>query len=93
MALTKDKRGYSAGKYAFELDNAVFAKLGAGTHALNKAFFRVGSQAVDANDHIIYNRKNGYLYYDSNGDAAGGQTLFAVLGHKPVLTAYDLLVI
>ena len=40
----------------FQLENAVFTKLGAGVHALNPAFFRAGVKALDANDYIIYNK-------------------------------------
>ncbi|MGO4839613.1 hypothetical protein AB4144_45945, partial [Rhizobiaceae sp. 2RAB30] len=49
----------------FYLDNAIFTKLGAGAaHALNAAFFRVGTAAADANDYIIYNKATGALFYD-----------------------------
>ena len=68
-------------------------KLGAGVHALNPAFFRAGPAAHDANDYVVYNRANGYLSYDGNGNAAGGVTLLAVLANKPVLAANDFAVI
>jgi Ca2+-binding RTX toxin-like protein len=78
---------------AIRLENAVMPKLGAGVHALNAAFFRAGAAAADANDHVIYNRSNGALSYDSNGNLAGGVTLLAVLSTKPLLTAADFFVI
>ena len=59
-------------------------KLGAGG-ALNAAFFWAGAAALDANDYIVYNRANGSLSYDVNGNAAGGVTLLAALTNKPVL--------
>lgn len=77
----------------FRLENAVMPKLGAGVHTLNPAFFHAGPSAVDANDYVVYNKANGYLYYDSNGSAAGGATLLAVLANKPTLLADDFVVI
>jgi Ca2+-binding RTX toxin-like protein len=76
----------------FQLENAVFAALGTAGH-LNAAYFHLGTAAADANDHIIYDRAHGNLFYDSNGDAAGGATLIATLSNKPLLTAADFLVI
>jgi Ca2+-binding RTX toxin-like protein len=76
----------------FQLENSVFTKLGNALH-LNPAFFHLGTAAADANDHIIYDRAHGNLFYDSNGNTAGGVTLFAVLTTHPVLTAADFLVI
>jgi Ca2+-binding RTX toxin-like protein len=78
---------------AFRVENAVMPKLGAGVHALSAAFFRAGATAADANDYVIYNRSNGALSYDSNGNLAGGVTLLAMLTTKPLLTAADFTVI
>jgi Ca2+-binding RTX toxin-like protein len=74
------------------LENAVFAKLGS-VGDLNAAFFRVGAAAADANDYIIYNSANGALYYDSNGNAAGGSTLIAMIGANHALTNQDFLIV
>jgi Ca2+-binding RTX toxin-like protein len=71
-----------------DLAKAVFTNLGHGTH-LDPAFFHAGKAAADANDHIIYDHAHGTLFYDSNGVAAGGATLIAVLSTHPVLTAAD----
>ena len=79
-----------------QMENAVFAKLGAGApHALNPAFFFAGAAAHDANDYLVYNKATGALFYDSNGNAAGGAVLVAVMTSlvKPVLTASDFQVI
>jgi Ca2+-binding RTX toxin-like protein len=76
----------------FRLENAVMTKLGA-VGALAAAFFFNGAAAHDANDHIIYNHATGGLFYDSNGNAAGGVTLLATLTNKPVLAANDFAVI
>jgi Ca2+-binding RTX toxin-like protein len=88
-----DFTNVSGNNDSFQLANAVMTKLGAGVHALNPAFFRAGTAALDANDYVIYNKTNGALSYDSNGNAAGGVTLLATLTTKPTLTAADFLVI
>jgi Ca2+-binding RTX toxin-like protein len=88
----KDFANVAGNNDRFRLDNAVFTHLGAAGN-LNAAFFHVGAAAADANDHIIYNKATGALFYDSNGDAAGGSNLFAVLASKPTLTASDFAVI
>jgi Ca2+-binding RTX toxin-like protein len=77
----------------FQLENAIFTKLGAGVHPLNPAFFRVGAAAADANDYIVYNKATGLLSYDANGNGAGGAIAFAVLTNKPALAANDFQVI
>ena len=77
----------------FQLENAVFTKLGAGVHALNPAFFRAGVKALDANDYIIYNRTTGIVSYDNDGNGAHAAIAFAYLPFKPVLAANDFTVI
>jgi serralysin len=74
------------------LDNAIFTKLAA-TGTLNSAFFRVGSGALDSNDYIIYDDFFGTLTYDSNGSAAGGETVFATIGTFLNMTNADFFVI
>ncbi len=63
-----------------ELDNDIFVKLGASdtTRTLNADHFALGS-AHDSNDYIIYKASTGELFYDPNGNGAGGASLFAVL--------------
>jgi Ca2+-binding RTX toxin-like protein len=59
--------------------------------ATNKFF--VGAAARDGDDRIVYNQASGASYVDSNGNAAGGATLIAILTSKPVLAAADFVVI
>ena len=40
------------------------------------AFFK-GKNAQEGDDHIGYDQKSGKMYYDENGDDAGGRILFA----------------
>jgi Ca2+-binding RTX toxin-like protein len=77
---------------AFHLDNATFAALGV-AGGLNSSLFWVGAAAHDANDRIVYNKATGALYYDTNGNAAGGTYLIATIQNKPTLTFADIVVI
>jgi serralysin len=74
------------------LDDRIFAKLNTGT--LYSTFFKANATgtATDANDHIVYNTTSGKLYYDINGNAAGGAIQFATLTDHPTLTASDFLI-
>jgi hypothetical protein len=40
-------------------------------------------EGPDRNDFIVYNKKNGDLDYDKNGDKKGGAILFAKLEGSP----------
>jgi Ca2+-binding RTX toxin-like protein len=76
------------------LDNAIFKALPNG--ALDAAAFHFNANsnaAVDADDRIIYNHANGYLWYDTDGLGGASAIKFAVLVNKPVIDATDFLVI
>lgn len=80
------------------LDNAVFTKLGkSGTEAnptlLKKSYFVVGSKAKDKNDHIVYNKAKGVLYYDADGSGKGKAVEIATLSKKLAMTYKDFFVI
>ena len=51
--------------------------------------FHIGATAADAEDRIVYNSATGQLFFDSNGNAAGGSTLFANLTTGLALTNTD----
>ncbi|MDX2307110.1 MAG: NosD domain-containing protein [Hyphomicrobium sp.] len=71
----------------------LFTALAAG--ALAAAAFKANATgtATDADDRIIYNTTTGALIYDTNGNAAGGATQFAILSTKPTLTSADFQII
>jgi Ca2+-binding RTX toxin-like protein len=77
---------------AFRLENLVMPALG-GPGPLKAAYFFSGPAAHDADDHIIYNKTSGNIFYDTNGIAAGGATLLATVTNKPTLTAADFIVV
>ena len=67
------------------LDDAFFAGIGA-LGVLNADAFHTGAAAADAEDRIVYNGATGQMFFDSNGNAAGGSTLFANLATGLVLS-------
>lgn len=76
------------------LENSVFTTLGAVGTLSSAAFVRnTTGLAQDASDRLIYESDTGELYYDSNGNAAGGSTLIAVLNPNLLMTNLDFSVI
>ncbi len=74
-----------------QLENAVFTGLTAGT--LNATQFFKGTAAHDSDDRIIYNPTAGTLTFDTNGNAAGGATVFATINKNLAMTSADFFVI
>ncbi|MEZ0171927.1 hypothetical protein [Microvirga sp. TS319] len=74
------------------LENAIFKALKK-TGTLSKNFFKLGSKATDADDHIGYNKATGDLWYDSNGNKAGGQVVFAHIGKNKAIAHNDFIVV
>ncbi|MCP4308703.1 MAG: calcium-binding protein, partial [bacterium] len=68
------------------IDNDIFKKLGA---SVDNNEFRIGKNAKDDDDYLLYHKKTGKLYYDKNGDDAGGKTLFAKLDDGLSMSAFD----
>jgi len=77
------------------LDNAVMPGLGAvlGTLAAAKFWTSTTGLAHDADDRIVYETDTGRLFYDSNGNAAGGALQFAKLTPNLVLTNADFVIV
>jgi len=75
-----------------QLENAVFKSLKkSGT--LSKMMFKLGAAAGDGNDFIGYNSKTGDVWYDSNGNKAGGYVVFANIGAHKHIAYNDFVVI
>ena len=89
--------GFSVRDDSVWLDNAIFKKLGSGSEAapkkLNGNFFNIGTKADDRNDYLIYNNKNGSLYYDADGSGAGKAVLIATLSKNLKMTVSDFFVV
>ena len=75
------------------LSHAIFTKTNPAGGTLKGGMFFVGAHVHDGNDHIIYNQANGWLIYDSNGKAAGGEQHFATLAAHLHVSASDFLIV
>ncbi|SFE19455.1 DUF4347 domain-containing protein [Nitrosomonas sp. Nm166] len=75
-----------------QLENAVFTSLTT-TGKLAADQFRVNTQALDANDFIIYNDATGALWYDADGNGAGAAAQIATMGTGLNMTNADIVVI
>jgi uncharacterized protein (TIGR01370 family) len=75
------------------LDNAVYAAI-AGTGVLTAGQFirDATGLAHDSNDRIVYETDTGRLLYDSNGSAAGGASVIAILAPNLAVTNGDFVV-
>ncbi len=78
-----------------QLENAVFAALGAATGVLASAMFKnlTTGGPVDASDRILYNDATGALSYDSDGSGVTAAIQFATLSGSPTVTADNFFVI
>ncbi|WP_162299298.1 hypothetical protein [Microvirga ossetica] len=90
-------RDFSFKDDSFRFENSVFKKLGKGSEdrpaKLNAKFFKVGSEAADYNDFIIYNSRNGIIYYDSDGSGAKKQVEVVKVTKNLKVTPEDFFVI
>lgn len=75
------------------LDNAPFRGVGPGGALPGSAFRVLGQGPVDATDRILYDARNGALYYDSDGSGQAARQAFAVLAGTPALGADDFLIV
>jgi Ca2+-binding RTX toxin-like protein len=73
------------------LENAIFTALTT-TGTLSEAAFHIGAVATSPDHHILYDGATGDLFYDANGDAAGGSVRFAHVSAGLALTFHDFLV-
>jgi Ca2+-binding RTX toxin-like protein len=73
------------------LDHNIFSTLVTG--ALPSGSFVVGTKALQADDHIIYNKSTGELFYDPDGSGAAAQIKFAQLSANLSLTSAHFVVI
>jgi hypothetical protein len=88
---------FNAADDAIWLENRIFSKLGKSgsesSPAKVKAQHFAYDKAKDANDHLVYVKKTGVLYYDSNGPGAGGAVEIAKFSNKARLTKDDFFLI
>jgi Ca2+-binding RTX toxin-like protein len=87
---------FESGTDTVELVLSAFSALGGGG-ALDPDMFITGRAAKQADDHLIYNDKNGKLFYDADGSGAGRKKLVATFTDfndipVPSLDAGDFLI-
>ena len=76
-----------------ELENAVFKALrSTGTLASGSFVAGDGVRARDSNDFILYDTRDGNLYYDADGSGRTAPVLFATLEDRPTLTASSFII-
>jgi hypothetical protein len=61
--------------------------------ALATGEFKVGTHAITPSQHIIYNPRNGFVFYDPDGNGGLPQVHFATMDHGVHLTHNDFLVV
>ena len=85
---------FSIADDTFQLDDAIFTAL-ASTGALLSGYFRANATgtAQDVNDFVVYETGTGKLFYDADGNGAGGAIQFATLTGSAAITAADFVVI
>lgn len=82
---------FDPGKDKLALDQGIFAALDGGKK-LSAAMFHRGKEAADTDDHIIYDKATGRLFYDADGSGDGAQIEFARLDKGQKLHSGDFLV-
>ncbi|MDW9596686.1 calcium-binding protein [Sinorhizobium meliloti] len=76
------------------LENANFtAIVGTGVLTAGQFVSNTTGVASDADDRMIYETDTGNIYYDSNGNAAGGRVHIAIVGANLGITAADFFVV
>jgi len=80
---------FTPGSDKLHLAGSVFG-LGAGPLAAGA--LQAGAVALEADDRLLYDRTDGSLYLDLDGDGAGAAIRFAILENTAALTAADILI-
>ena len=84
---------YNVADDTIQMDNAVYALLGAPGLLAANLFKNINLVAQDADDRVLYDQANGNIYYDNNGLAAGGVVHFAEVTNGLALTNLDFFVV
>ncbi len=82
---------FSHGHDRLRLDDAVFKHMSKGT--LASKYFYAHATAHDKDDHVLYDKASGTLYYDSDGKGGTAAVAFAVLDNHASLSAGDISIV
>ncbi len=85
-------KDFSRVQDTMQLEHAVFTKIDAVGH-LKAAAFKLGVEAADPDDRIIYNKATGVVFYDPDGSGTAPQIFFATLATKPIINNLDFFVV
>ena len=76
------------------LDRGSFSAFGADpAGALAPSTFTLGRAATTADQHLIYNKATGVLFYDADGVGGIAQVALAIFDAKPILSVGDFLLL
>ncbi|MCB1490066.1 MAG: cadherin domain-containing protein, partial [Bauldia sp.] len=81
---------FKAGEDLIGLDHHRFGAIGA---TLDAAEFRVGGKAKDGNDHILFKKSSGGIYYDPDGKGGAHEALFAKIDPGTQLHFDDFVIV
>ncbi len=79
---------FQVGHDHFELNKQEFIAFGHGG-TVKAGEFRIGTHAHDGNDHLIYDKSSGSLYYDSDGAGGTDQIKFGKVDAHLNLSHHD----
>ncbi|WP_324827111.1 M10 family metallopeptidase C-terminal domain-containing protein [Qipengyuania zhejiangensis] len=79
---------FEVGIDTIQLDRGIFAQISV-VGTLNAGAFRTGTDALDADDRIIYRKSTGEIFYDADGSGSGAKVLFATVAAGTLLSAAD----
>lgn len=94
-SVERDKiRDFAPGEDKLEMSRSAFAALlGAPSGALDATMFLAnGTQATNADQHFVYQRATGILWYDPDGNGAAAQVQIGLFSTLPTLSHLDFVV-
>jgi Ca2+-binding RTX toxin-like protein len=86
-------KDFGKGNDSIHLDQMIFDMLDAGVLLAAHFYAAPGAFAGIGETYLVYDTKNGVLYYDESGDGSGMVFQIATLKGAPTLTASDIFVI
>ena len=88
-------RDFSVADDTIQLENAIFTRFGTKTGPIASGNFKASTtgRATDSNDYILYETDTGKIFYDADGNGAGGSVQIALVGTQLALTAADFVLV
>ena len=83
---------FTGGEDKLEINASAFGG-GLTPGQLSASAFVLGTEALDADDRFIYDQTTGNLYFDADGNGAGGKVLMASLPNLDPIVASDFVIV